>query len=85
MQRRILMFFIYKNGWRVTFFDNDRYCTKLRRTAFFNSSDTMAEFARRAGGLRTLEERNIFDMQVQRNCGEIEIDPTPEQYATLRK
>jgi hypothetical protein len=45
----------------------------------------MIEFARRAGGLRTSEDRNIFDMMIQRKSGEITLELTDEQYAKLRR
>jgi hypothetical protein len=71
--------------WDVIFFDTDRMRTALPRRARFNSDEVMIEFARRAGGLRTSEDRNIFDMMIQRKSGEITLELTDEQYAKLRK
>ena len=56
----------------------------LPRKAFFNSEETMTEFIRRGGGLKTLEDRNIFEMQLKRNFGDVGLNLTPEQYAKLR-
>jgi hypothetical protein len=39
----------------------------------------------RAGGPRTLEDRNILDMMIQKKSGEITLELTDEQYAKLRK
>lgn len=79
------MSFHYKDGWHVIFFDGDRRRTALPRRAFFNSDEVMTEFIRRGGGLRTLEDRNIFEMQLAKNFGETELLLTPEQYEKLRK
>jgi hypothetical protein len=45
----------------------------------------MVEFTRRAGGPKTLEDRNIFEMQMRRTFGEITLEFTDEQYEKLRK
>jgi hypothetical protein len=34
---------------------------------------------------RTLEDRNIFDMMIQRSFGEFTLELTGEQYARLRR
>jgi hypothetical protein len=57
----------------------------LPRRTRFNSDEVMIEFARRAGGLRTSEDRNIFEMMIQRKSGEITLGLTDEQYAKLRR
>jgi hypothetical protein len=59
--------------------------SKLERTAFFNSDEAMIEFTRRAGGPKTLEDRNILAMMMQRHSGEITLELSDEQYARLRK
>jgi hypothetical protein len=45
----------------------------------------MVEFTRRAGGPKTLEDRNIFEMLMRRSFGEITLELTDEQYAELRR
>ena len=45
----------------------------------------MIEFARRAGAARTLEDKNILAMMMQRRSGEITLELSDEQYAKLRK
>lgn len=82
--RKVLMSFHYDKGWHVGFFDGDRKRTALRRKAFFNSEETMLEFIKRSGGLKTLEDRNIFDMQIRRNFGEVTLNLTDEQHAKLK-
>jgi hypothetical protein len=81
---KVLMSFHYKSGWEVVFFDSDRRRTLLPRKAFFNSDEALVEFVRRGNGVKTLEDKNIFEMMMQRNSGEITLNLTPEQYAKLR-
>ncbi len=81
---RVILSFTYRNDWHATFFDGDRRRAMLPRKAFFNSEETMTEFIRRGGGLKTLEDRNIFEMQLKRNFGDVGLNLTPEQYAKLR-
>lgn len=78
------MSFHYLNGWHVTFFESDRNRTQLARNAFFNSEETMIEFVRRANGVKTLEDRNILDMMIERNFGEVCLMLTAEQYIKLK-
>jgi hypothetical protein len=40
---------------------------------------------RRAGGPRTLEDRNIFEMMIRRSFGEITLELTGEQYEQLKQ
>jgi hypothetical protein len=85
MMHRVLMSFTYRKGWHVCFFEGDRHRRQLPRLAFFNSDEAMVEFANRAGGPRTLEDRNIFDMMMRRSFGEITLQLTPEQFGKLRR
>jgi hypothetical protein len=57
----------------------------LPRLAFFNSDEAMVEFTRRAGGPKTLEDRNIFEMMIRRSFGEITLELTAEQFARLNR
>ena len=82
---RVLMSFTYRKGWHVCFFDSDRSRRQLPRLAFFNSDEAMVEFTRRAGGPKTLEDRNIFDMMIRRSFGEITLEVTAEQFARLNR
>ncbi len=82
---RVLMSFTYRKGWHVCFFDSDRSRRQLPRLAFFNSDEAMVEFTRRAGGPKTLEDRNIFDMMIRRSFGEITLELTAEQFARLNR
>jgi hypothetical protein len=45
----------------------------------------MVEFTRRAGGPKTLEDRNILAMMMQSQAGEITLELTTEQYDKLRR
>jgi hypothetical protein len=58
---------------------------QLPRLAFFNCDEAMVEFTRRAGGPKTLEDRNIFDMMIRRSFGEITLELSDEQYAKLKR
>ncbi len=79
------MSFTYRKGWHVCFFDSDRKRRQLPRLAFFNSDEAMVEFTRRAGGPKTLEDRNIFEMMIRRSFGEITLELTAEQFARLNR
>jgi hypothetical protein len=81
---RVLMSFTYRKGWHVCFFECDRQRRQLPRLAFFNSDEAMVEFTRRAGGPKTLEDRNIFAMIMERGFGEITLELNTEQFAKLR-
>jgi hypothetical protein len=82
---KVILSFAYQHGWRCTFFDGDRKRTVLPRTAFFNSEETLTEFVRRSGGIKTLEDRNIFEMQLIRNFGDVNLNLTVAQYRELKK
>jgi len=82
---RVLMSFTYRKGWHVCFFDSDRSRRQLPRLAFFNSDEAMVEFTRRAGGPKTLEDRNIFEMMIRGSFGEITLELTAEQFARLNR
>jgi hypothetical protein len=84
-KHRVLMSFTFRKGWHVCFFDSDRHRRQLSRLAFFNNDEAMVEFTRRAGGPKTLEDRNILDMMIRRSFGEITLELTDEQYAKLRR
>jgi hypothetical protein len=82
---KVLMSFTFRKGWHICFFDCNRRRSQLPRPAFCNSDEAMIEFSRRAGGPKTLEDRNIFDMLIQRGAGEVTLELTDEQYDKLRK
>jgi hypothetical protein len=82
---KVLMSFTFRKGWHICFFDCNRRRSQLPRLAFCNSDEAMIEFSRRAGGPKTLEERNIFDMLIQRGAGEVTLELTDEQYDKLRR
>jgi hypothetical protein len=85
-RHRVIVSFAYQNGWHVSFFDGDRRCTLLPRTAFFNSEESMVEFIRRADGLKILEDRTIFGMQIKRDYGDdVDLHLSREQYRELIK
>jgi hypothetical protein len=80
------MSFVEKNGcWFVVFWNKDRMRTPLPRKARFTTDESLIEFARRAGGCRTLEEKNILAMMIQRKSGEVALELTDEQYNKLRR
>jgi hypothetical protein len=85
-RHKVLMSFDEKYGcWFVVFWDCDRMRTPLRRKARFHSDEVMLEFIERAGGPKTLEDKNILAMLMQRKSGEITLELTDEQYAKLRR
>jgi hypothetical protein len=83
---KVLMSFGEKNGcWFVAFWNNDRKRPPLPRKARFTTDESMIEFARRAGGSRTLEDKNILGMMIERKSGEIALELIDEQYDKLRR
>jgi hypothetical protein len=83
---KVLMSFVEKNGcWFVVFWNKDPMRTPLSRKARFNADETMIEFIRRAGGCKTLEDKNILGMMMERKSGEVALDLTDEQYDKLRR
>jgi hypothetical protein len=54
------------DAWDLIFCDTDRMRTALPRRARFTTDEALIEFTRRAGGPKTLEERNILDMMIQK-------------------
>jgi hypothetical protein len=82
---RILMSFVYRNGWYVEFFNLDRMRTKLPRSAFFSSDEALVEFIHRCRGAKTLEDKNILEMQMKHNFGEVTLELTDQQHAKLRQ
>ena len=84
-RHRVLMSFRYWNAWDVVFFDSDRMRTALPRRARFTTDEALIEFTRRAGGPKTLEDRNIIDMMIQKKSGEITVELTDEQYNKLKR
>jgi hypothetical protein len=57
--------------------------TQLPRNAHFRTEELMLEFIQRGGGPKTLEDKNILVMQLQRKSGEIMLELTAEQYDKL--
>ena len=84
-RHKVLMSFRYWNAWDVIFFNTDRMRTALPREARFTTDEALIEFTRRAGGPKTLEDRNILDMMIRKKSGEITLELTDEQYDKLRR
>jgi hypothetical protein len=59
----------------------DRMRTALPRKARLNSDEVTIEFVRRAGGLRSSQDRNIFDLMSQRKSDEITLALTDDSTA----
>lgn len=84
-KHKVLMSLVETSGcWVVVFWNKDRMRTPLPRKARFTTDESLIEFARRAGGCRTLEEKNILDMMMQRKSGEVALELTDEQYNLRR-
>jgi hypothetical protein len=65
----------------VIFFDPTVCALRCHAKARLNSDEVMIEFARRAGGLRTSEDRSIFDLMSQRKSDEITLELTDDSTA----
>jgi hypothetical protein len=71
------MSFDYRGkSWVVVFWNTDRMRTMLPRGARFTSDEALVEFTQRAGGPKTLEDRNILAMMMERKSGEITLNLT---------
>jgi hypothetical protein len=80
------MSFVEQNGcWLVVFWNKDRMRSPLPRKARFTTDESLIEFARRAGGCKTLEDKNILDMMMKRKSGEVALELTDDQYEKLRR
>ena len=74
-RHKVLMSFGEKNDcWFVVFWNSDRMRTSLPRKARFATDESMIEFARRAGGIRTQEDRQIFELMIKCRSGEITLE-----------
>jgi hypothetical protein len=79
------MSFRYWNAWDVIFFNTECMRTALPRRARFTTGEALIEFTRRAGGPKTLEDRNILTLMIQKKSGEITLELTDEQYDRLKQ
>jgi hypothetical protein len=85
-KHRVLMTFSYGKGfWWVVFWQADRMRTPLPRKARFTTDEALIEFTRRAGGPKTLEDRNILTMMIERKSGEVDLELPDDQYDKLRR
>jgi hypothetical protein len=78
------MSFQYSNGWRITFFDDDRRRSALPRRAFCHDDETLLAFIQRAGGGKDSDTRFYIEAALKRQHGEVTLHLTEEQYDVLR-
>jgi hypothetical protein len=45
----------------------------------------MTEFIRRASGLGNLEDKNMFEMALKKNCGDVDLSLKEDQFNNLRR
>jgi len=68
---KVLASLVEKSGcWVVVFWNEDRMRTPLPRKARLTNDESMIKFARRPGGRRTLEDRNILALMIARKSRE---------------
>lgn len=84
-EHRVLTSLTYRTGWHVLFVDGARRRTPLLGTHFFESEDTTTEFIRRASELANLEDKNMFEMALKKNCGDVDHSLIEDQFYKLRR
>jgi len=80
---KVLMSFQYENGWRCTFFMDDRSRTALPRRAFIRTDEDLFDFIRRGGGTTGSDDRVYMEAAIQRQHGEVTLSLSEEQYQAL--
>jgi len=77
------MAFHYEQGWRCTFFMDDRRRTALPRRAFFTADEALFEFIRRGGGIDGSDTRFYIESAIKRQHGDVTLRLSEEQYQAL--
>ena len=77
------MSFIFGNGWRCQFWEDD-LTTPLRRKLRFVDSAKIVELAERTGSLRNLETRQALEHGISKGRGGLFLTLTAEQYEKLK-
>jgi hypothetical protein len=73
-----------KEGWRVTFLEQDLK-TSLPRSFVFQSPERVEEMARRGGADWTSADRQAIEHGISQGRGGAWLNLTPEQYAKLHR
>jgi hypothetical protein len=83
-QHRVLMNFMERDGWFVSFLEAD-CMTSLPRTFTFTDAGKILEMARRGGANMTSASKADIQTGLNRGRGGIWLNLTPAQYAGLKK
>lgn len=78
----VYMRFRYDGGWTCDFF-NGATLQPLRRQIRFESDDKLRETAKRGGGLKNLEAKNMFEYAIQSGGGAVVLQLDEVQYENL--
>jgi len=80
---QVLMSFNYENGWRCSFFMDDRRRIALPRRAFMRTDEDLMDFIRRGSGTTGSDDRMYIEAAIQRQHGEVMLRLSEEQYQAL--
>jgi hypothetical protein len=82
MTHRVLMNFMQRDGWRISFLEAD--CkTSLPLQLNFVSTDKIREMHERYGALRMLEDKAALEHGIEIGRGGVWLNLTDEQYGKL--
>ena len=81
---RVLMRFIRRDVWHVTFVEPG-FETQLPRTLTFLHEGKIRELARRGEAAGNAEDRQMLDLALRKGEGAIYLRLTPDQYSRLRR
>jgi hypothetical protein len=81
---RILMQFVRRDVWHVTFLEPGLE-TPLPKTLTFTDEGKIRELARRGEAWRTSEDRQMLDYAIAKGEGRVYLRLSPDQYARLRR
>jgi hypothetical protein len=81
---RVYMSFVYLNGWRCRFHDDDLAKTPISSLHIFRTQQKLYEAARRGHGLKDLASARSLDEAIATGRGGIWLDLTDEQYSSVK-
>ncbi len=78
----VYMYLFHRDGWYCQFLEADLK-TSLPRKLTFASADKVRDLAERGGGLKKLEDKQVFEYALTIGRGGVNLMLTEEQYAKL--
>jgi hypothetical protein len=78
------MYFFKRGGWQLQFLESDLKTPRPRKL-MFTDPEKIRELARRGGGWRDSESRQMLEHAIETGRGAVYLRLTPDQYASLRR